>query len=288
MPLITFESKPGSDDTFRFDRGVLPRVLFAGIARDPAGTTYRDHTLEALEINFITGGAAEGPLNGVPHRPSAGNAYLYRPGDTFGGGVAHGVGHFVCRWVKFNWPVGDGVECFTLPREIALSPESQRAAQLQFDALLDAHAGGQSGWELLAGGHLAALVGVLVREAGRSGRSSGNAALDRRLAAACAYMEQHFARRLKVGDIAASARLAEDYFARLFRRRLGVSPLQYLIALRIREGRRLLAQNPGLTIREASRRAGFDDARHFARSFRKQFGMTPDEFRRRLESPYTA
>ena len=270
------------------DGDALPRVVVAGIARDPFGTTYREHRLDLLEINFVTGGATDGVLNGQPHFSRAGHAYMYRPGDTFKGGVAPGLGVMVCRWVKFAWPgwpdAGRGK--MNLMRQIALSPQGQADIQIYFDALLDAHAGGQAHWEWVAGGQLMAIIGVLIRESARTRNSTDHGALDRRLSTACAFMEQNFARRLKISDVAASAHLADDYFSRMFRRRLGVSPLQYLIRVRIREGRRLLVENPGLTIRETCRRAGFEDARHFARSFRKLFGLTPDQFRSELAPPY--
>ena len=276
------------NDSILLDGDALPRVVVAGIARDPPGTAYREHRVDLLEINFITGGATDGVLNGQPHCARAGHAYTYLPGDTFKGAVAPGLGVMVCRWVKFVWPGWPGAVRgrMNLARQIALSPQAQADIQTHFDALLDAHAGGQACWELIAGGQLMAIIGTLVRDSARTQDSSGNGALDRRLSTACAFMEQNFARRLKISDVAASAHLADDYFSRTFRRRLGVSPLQYLIRVRIREGRRLLAENPGLTIRETSRRAGFDDARHFARSFRKLFGLTPGQFRSELAPPY--
>lgn len=276
--------------SIHFESATLPRVVYAGLARDPAGTAFSEHTLELLEINYLSGGSCDMILNGEHSRVESGSAYVYRPGDVAQASVSAHSGPLVCRWVKFTWPdFADGKSSrFDLPRAIALSPESQRAVQRHFDALLDAHAGGLPGWEVLASGNLTALIGVLLREASRAGRSSGNPALDRRLAAACMFMEQNFARRLKMSDVAKSAQLAEDYFSRVFRKRLGVSPLQYLIGARIQEGRRLLAQSPGITIRQASRLSGFDDARHFARSFRKQFGVTPDQFRRELASPFRA
>ncbi len=280
-------ANPRFDVMTRFESAALPRVIHAGIARDPAGTAFEEHTLDLLEINFQSGGSCGIVVNGTHTRTEAGSAYMYRPGDVCRAWVEPNAGALVCRWVKFTWPDKDAkAGGFELPRAVALSPEGQRMAQLHFDALLNAHANGQPGWEVVASGNLTALIGVLLRESARAGRSSGSPALDRRLAAACTFMEQNFARRLKIRDVAKSARLAEDYFSRVFRKRLGVSPLQYLIGARIQEGRRLLAHSPGMTIREASRLSGFDDARHFARSFRRQFGVTPDQFRRELASPF--
>ena len=270
----------------------LPRIVVAGISHDPPGTIYQGHTLETLEINYISSGSASFELNGKRVVYTAGHGYMYWPGDVSAGGKNDAEkGMFVCRWVKFTWPswnkhkssTQDGI---AIPRDTLLSPEAQRDVSAAFDALLDVHDGGQPGWQMGASGYLMALIAIIVRENSRVGLNRANGAsggaIDRRLAQACTFMEQNLARRIKISEVAREARLAADYFPRLFQRRLGQSPLQYLIRLRIQEGRRLLVKYPGLTIREASRKAGFDDARHFSRLFSKRYGMTPNTFRRQL------
>jgi AraC family transcriptional regulator len=83
-------------------------------------------------------------------------------------------------------------------------------------------------------------------------------------------------------EVAAAAGLTEDYFTRLFRRELGMPPMQHLIRRRLTEARRLIAQDPGLSVSEAAKRSGFEDPGHFARLFRRHFGVAPREFRSRL------
>jgi AraC-like DNA-binding protein len=269
----------------------LPRIIIAGLSRDMPGNTYLKHTLSHFEINFITSGRGICELNGRPFFNEPGHAYSYMAGDVYAGRGDPTKGLYVCRWVKFSWPEPGkdkrtGAEPFKLARDTELNPQAQREFQALFDAMLELHDGGLPGWQIGASGYLQALISLLIRENSRiaAGRTD-SAALDRRLARACEFMEQNSARRMKVAEIARAARLAADYFSRLFRQRLGVSPLQYLIRLRIQEGRRLLVRDPGLTIREVSLRVGFDDPKHFSRSFSKRFNMTPDQFRRQLASP---
>jgi len=267
----------------------LPRIIIAGISQDPPGTVYQGHLLDALELNFISAGSAAFELNGKRLLNTAGHIYMYWPGDRSGGGKNEGVsGKFVCRWVKFSWPGADQINSITqyplaIPRDTLLSAEAQRELSQAFDALIDAHDRGQPGWQVGAAGYLLALMAIIVRENSRVGAQDGGSA-DRRLAQACTYMEQNLARRIKISEVARAAHLAEDYFSRLFHRRLGESPLQYLIRLRIQEGRRLLIKYPGLTIREASRKAGFDDPKHFSRLFAKRYGLTPKMFRHQLSA----
>ncbi len=266
----------------------LPQVVLAARSVDPPGTVYTTHHIKLLEINLITSGVAQCVLNDKPFIKEAGHAYIYRGGDVFSGRGDPRHGHYVCRCVRFTWPDPSAAAAVQkIPHDTALRPAARRDVQAVFDAMIDVFAGGQPGWQLGAAGYLLALLSMLAREAARYGSSpsGAGAALDRRLSEGITFMERNLAKRLKIADVAQAARLSEDYFSRLFRRRLGISPLQYLIRLRIQEGRRLLAHNPGLTVREASRRAGFEDAKHFARLFRRHFRSAPDVFRRELAAP---
>jgi AraC-like DNA-binding protein len=263
----------------------LPQITYAGISRDAPGTRYSEYQLSALELNVITSGSAAATLDGEPHQTQPGHAYLYHPGQIYCGGQSDPKrGTYICRWVKFQWEGWNSraSSALSLPRQLAMAPDVQQNICAAFDTLLELHAAGRPGWNIGAAGQLLTMLGMLIDISARVTASSkgANAPIDRRLSKACTFMEQNLRRRIKIGDIAAAADLAEDYFARLFRKRLRASPLQYLIRLRLQEGRRLMAAQPGMTVRQVSAAAGFDDPRHFAHLFRKHYAVTPDQFRR--------
>lgn len=66
----------------------------------------------------------------------------------------------------------------------------------------------------------------------------------------------------------------------LFKKAVGVSPLQFLIDLRIRDSKPLMSIR-GLTLREIARQVGFRDPYHFSRAFKQKTGFTPAAFRSR-------
>jgi len=72
-------AQPRFDVVTRFESAALPRVVYAGIARDPAGTAFSEHTLDLLEINYHSGGSCGIVVNGTQSRTEAGAAYVYRP-----------------------------------------------------------------------------------------------------------------------------------------------------------------------------------------------------------------
>jgi transcriptional regulator GlxA family with amidase domain len=114
---------------------------------------------------------------------------------------------------------------------------------------------------------------------------SDKPALDRRLSLALSFMEERFSAEISVREIAEYAHLSEDYFRRLFTRRMTMSPVKYLALLRVKAARRLIAAEPGLTVSAVSRQVGFNDGRYFARIFRRHCGITPAAYRDSLGGP---
>jgi AraC-like DNA-binding protein len=74
--------------------------------------------------------------------------------------------------------------------------------------------------------------------------------------------------------------LSPGHFRRLFRRRLGASPHQFLLDARMRRSAALLASTD-LQVKQIAGRCGYEPAQ-FSKLFRKRMGLWPTEFRHRL------
>ena len=68
------------------------------------------------------------------------------------------------------------------------------------------------------------------------------------------------------------------HFNRLFRKVLRLSPMEYVLSLRVQEAQRLLATT-GMSLGEIAAATGFYDQSHFTKRFRKVTGLTPSEYR---------
>ena len=93
------------------------------------------------------------------------------------------------------------------------------------------------------------------------------------------FMHEETDRNPTLVDFAALSGLSATHFARAFRSTTGSPPHQYLMAVRMARGRRLLAETD-LPIGEVAFRCGFEQAGSFATAFRKTTGVTPREWRR--------
>lgn len=87
--------------------------------------------------------------------------------------------------------------------------------------------------------------------------------------------------RHTLGALAREVGLSPSRFRHLFRAQIGMSTQSYVVWLRIFEACSALAN--GATLTDAALRAGFSDAPHFSRTFRRTFGLAPSQVAGRLQ-----
>ena len=105
--------------------------------------------------------------------------------------------------------------------------------------------------------------------------------MDAKLEAVIAAMEGSLEEPLRSAELAAIAGVSERQLERLFRRRLGCTPTQHYLDLRLRRARVLLGQTR-LPVREVALACGFASPAHFSRAYRGQFGQPPRDERRQV------
>ncbi|MDD3242852.1 MAG: AraC family transcriptional regulator [Eubacteriales bacterium] len=93
------------------------------------------------------------------------------------------------------------------------------------------------------------------------------------------YLEANYAQQIFLEDAAQCAGLNRYYLTRLFQERVGVTPREYLLRLRIQKAKELLRQS-ACPVQEVAQRTGFESANYFIRVFRRCEGMTPNQFRK--------
>jgi len=81
-----------------------------------------------------------------------------------------------------------------------------------------------------------------------------------------------------LAELARVAELSEGRLIHVFRDEVGIPPRRYLLWLKVQRATGELAR--GRPITEAAHAAGFADAAHLSRTFRRMFGLTPGELQR--------
>lgn len=92
------------------------------------------------------------------------------------------------------------------------------------------------------------------------------------------YIHNHLSDEIDINKIASEACVTKPYFIRLFKKEMGIPPLQYVNKKRI-ERSQLKLVTEDTSIKEIAYSLGFSDHSYFTRLFRKTTGCSPQKYR---------
>ena len=97
-----------------------------------------------------------------------------------------------------------------------------------------------------------------------------------------AYIDEHYEQKIELEDIAKIGGYNIAYTSQFFKRQMGISFVEYVLRLRIRDATMRLASTDEAVARIASD-CGFADVKAFNVAFKKHFNMTPTEYRKQVK-----
>ncbi len=97
---------------------------------------------------------------------------------------------------------------------------------------------------------------------------------EHRILQAIHYLRDHFAKSVRIGDLAAIAQLSPSAFHRQFKAVTAMTPLQYQKQLRLLEARRLMITGAA-NVEDAAFRVGYESPSQFSREYGRTFGLSP-------------
>lgn len=95
------------------------------------------------------------------------------------------------------------------------------------------------------------------------------------------FMKSNLQRRISLSELAGVANLSQSQFSRVFKIQTGLSPVEYLISLRMEKARHLLTTSL-LSIKEVMALVGCESRSNFVGHFRRYFDLAPSEYRKRF------
>ncbi|MBE9915915.1 response regulator [Paenibacillus donghaensis] len=95
-----------------------------------------------------------------------------------------------------------------------------------------------------------------------------------------AYIETHLADDLSLATLAAHVNFNPSYFSRFYKQTTGEALSDYIADIRNAKAKELL-QRPAMKIQDIAEKTGYHSSMAFIRFFKKQNGITPEEYRRR-------
>ena len=85
--------------------------------------------------------------------------------------------------------------------------------------------------------------------------------------------------KISVAEIAEQVEFSESHFMRYFKENMNMSFVDYLKEYRLTMATRLLIASDA-TVLSIAEEVGFDNLSYFNRAFKKQYGVTPSQYRK--------
>ena len=96
------------------------------------------------------------------------------------------------------------------------------------------------------------------------------------------YIEKHITSEIFIDDIAKIGKLSKFHFCRIFKKIIGMSPMKFVIFMRIQKAKELLRIDT-ITISKVSAEVGFNDISNFNRYFKQFTNVTPSAYKRMVK-----
>jgi len=91
-------------------------------------------------------------------------------------------------------------------------------------------------------------------------------------------VRNHSQQKMKLADMARAVSVSPQYLCRLFKKDLGIGPMECVRLLKVEYACELLERSQ-LTIKEVSNLCGFENPFHFSRVFKEIYGLPPKSYR---------
>lgn len=122
------------------------------------------------------------------------------------------------------------------------------------------------------------ILSKMIRErAKQAGSDSGEAGFSYS-EYAVRYINNHFNEKIRIQELAKHIGISRSYLVKLVRQETGMSPQEYLIAVRMRRAADLLTRSND-PIRLIAAECGYEDALAFSKVFKSNFGQNPSDYR---------
>jgi AraC-like DNA-binding protein len=262
-----------------------PYITLAHSFHAPQGWAIRDRTLNQYALQYVVDGVAEYPVEGTPYTTRKGDLLIHRPGEL------HSIltvedECYVCISLVFHF--GDSPFPFEqllagrhLIGNFMNHPVEQMLSKL-------VHLYRQPGLEsqLACQGLLLQLLGEACSAEKGSGGDKGERSKEERGFAARMvlvknYILDRYKEDIRLNDLERVSGLSGNYIITRFTEAFGLSPMQYLIWVRVQKAKELAIQT-GLSVSEIAGEVGYADVHTFGKMFKKKTGLSLSQFRATL------
>lgn len=263
---------------YRIDFEILKYGLFDSTVKFPDAVTTQDRLLDCFEIELYTSECAGTTyINGTPHKLEKGMIICGKPGQ-----YRHSRLHFKCCYLHLR------VENSELNNSLMQIDDTMSFADYDELATLfykmSAHDDDGIADSLFLHSCAERILYTLIKlSKNRVPHMASASTHIKTLSDVKKYINNNYSEKLSLNILSEKAALSPVYFHKLFTEYYGITPSDYVLKIRISAAKQLLITKDDSLARIAAD-CGFSSQSYFNCSFKKQTGLSPLKYRKKMLS----
>lgn len=261
-------------------------VLFSGESQTKPSHVIGPKVYDFYLMHHILSGTGTFTYAGAVHELQAGQSFLIHP-DQLISYASSEDNPWRYRWIAFEGKraaglvAGAGLDT-TVP---IIDTENNRRISVLFHSIQRAFRIGGPSASLRATGYLH----LLFAEFGSAQQDEDTAAQQRGSDSevltnqVIRYLSTQYAEPISIENMADTLGYNRAYLSRIFKQQTGITPVTFLLKLRIDKAHLLLRERLELTIEQIAASVGFQDPLYFSKQFRRYYGQSPTAYREAMK-----
>ncbi|MBC7960297.1 MAG: helix-turn-helix domain-containing protein [Vallitaleaceae bacterium] len=265
------------------------------IEKCPLVGDFLEHTHDFCELVIILKGTAIHIVNGREYMIKSGDAFIIQ------GDLSHGyknVNNLEYINIMFNHSMVQQpsllkknkgfqalfyIEPFyrreqNFSSKLVLTPAQLKKVEAVADLLIDEQKQNLDTSQAMIGSYFTVLLIMLSRNYGANINEDNRKVLQ--MAEAVTYIEENYLKNINLSQLSELACLSSRHFVRVFKKNYKITPMDYIIQLRLNYSATLLKET-SMPISMVATESGFNDHNYYSRKFREVFEVSPTIYRTR-------
>ena len=244
----------------------------------PVVSTERPKGRRDYQLLYIAKGRGYFYFDGKERIITEGNMILYRPGETQMY-YYYAPDKTEVYWVHFTGRHVDSIlDFYELPNtENVFYTGTSTDYQWMYRQMIQELQLCRANYEELLSlmlRHIFIMINRYIKEGRKAGSDIQN-----EIERATHYFNENYNKPLNIDEYAESRHMSTCWFIRSFKQILKVTPMQYILSLRMSNAQSLL-ETTQYNISEIAEAVGYDNPLYFSRLFHKHIGVSPSEYRK--------
>lgn len=256
-----------------------PYITLAHLFRAPAGWGIKSRVLKQFQLQYAVSGRAQYTIEGNSYNTRKGDLLIHRPGERHNVITAKSE-PYICMSVVFHFgnsqfPLDDLVSSTNY-----LGNFHNHDIEKKLSALIFHYRQPGLVHQIHAQTQLMDILLDMNRLAGERNDHTTTSAQRHntsRMILIKNYITENYNRDIQIKDLERLSGFSRDYLIVQFKHTFGMTPIQYLIHVRVEKAKEF-AVSEGLTPSEIAERVGYTDVHTFGKMFKKKTGSSLSQF----------